>query len=67
MSMPIFFPTVKITPFLSIDKGAVTLRQLCNQASIACAATGLTSDRQIIIQKGKDFEIIKMPGQESPV
>jgi hypothetical protein len=67
MSIPLFFPTVRYAPRLTLSPGATTLRALCESAGVVCKASGAWTERVVDIVTGDTLEIVAEPGDGAPV
>lgn len=63
MAIPLFFPTVRYVPHLTLPEGQVsTVRALCEQAGVPCRASGAWCERQVGYQEADEPAIEAEPG-----
>ena len=67
MSIPLFFPAVHYVPRLKRTATVMTLRALCDQAGVACKASGAWTDRVIMLSASNALRIVAEPGDGSAV
>jgi hypothetical protein len=61
MALPLFFPVPKFVPTVS-RAHALTLRQVCERAGVACRASGAWTLRPISIVAGDSISVTAEPG-----